>query len=185
MKDLIHKIDAILPQTQCTKCGYPDCKAYATAMAEGAPHNQCPPGGDDVIAALSKLLDRKPQPLNPKNGQHNPKLVAHIRENECIGCVKCIKACPVDAIIGTGKMMHTVLTNACTGCDLCVPACPMDCIDMIPAKDDKLHRDQWRTQRKNHNNRLAKAAEQNHSEHQKNIKDKQAYIAAALKRVQR
>ncbi|NCX94461.1 MAG: RnfABCDGE type electron transport complex subunit B, partial [Gammaproteobacteria bacterium] len=129
-KILPKAIDALLPQTQCTQCGYEDCLAYANAIAAGTPHNQCPPGGDAGIAALSTLLNRPVLPLNPDHGIHGPKKVAFIREDECIGCTKCIQACPVDAIVGTAKMMHTVIASECTGCGLCVPPCPVDCIDL-------------------------------------------------------
>ena len=128
---LITQIDEILPQTQCTKCGYPDCLAYATAIAEGAPHNQCPPGKDEGIAKLSALLNRPILPLNPENGKIQKKVRAFIREEDCIGCTKCIQACPVDAIMGSAKKMHTVIESECTGCDLCVSPCPVDCIDLI------------------------------------------------------
>ncbi|RNC78819.1 RnfABCDGE type electron transport complex subunit B [Piscirickettsia salmonis] len=126
-------IEAVLPQTQCTRCGYPDCHSYATAIAAGTPHNQCPPGGPETIVKLSELLGRKMTALNPDNGQHGPKLLAQIDESRCIGCVKCIKACPVDAISGGPKRMHTVIQSECNGCELCVAPCPMDCIDMVPA----------------------------------------------------
>src|SRR3990167_3682706 len=131
---LTSKIDARLPQTQCTQCGFPDCQAYAKAIADGTPHNQCPPGGERVIRELSQLLDRPVLPLNPANGIHQSKVIAWIREAECIGCTKCIQACPVDAIMGAAKLMHTVIADECTGCDLCVEPCPVDCIDMIPVK---------------------------------------------------
>ncbi len=128
------QIDKLLPQTQCGQCGYPGCKPYAQAIARGeADINQCPPGGEVGIRALSELLDRPAKPLNPDNGIEKPKVVALIREAECIGCTKCIQACPVDAIVGAPKLMHTVLADLCTGCELCVAPCPVDCIDLIPA----------------------------------------------------
>lgn len=134
--DLIDRIDALLPQTQCTKCGYPGCRPYAQAIASGeADINQCPPGGAHGIAALAALLERETKPLNPANGVEAPRLVAWIREDECIGCTKCIQACPVDAIVGAAKLMHTVVVDLCTGCDLCVAPCPVDCIDMVEAPD--------------------------------------------------
>lgn len=133
MMDLIDRIDALLPQTQCTKCGYQGCRPYAEAIAAGdADINQCPPGGAAGIAALATLLDRSVLPLNALNGVEQPIRVAVIREAECIGCTKCIQACPVDAIIGANKLMHTVIYDDCTGCDLCIPPCPVDCIDMMP-----------------------------------------------------
>ncbi len=134
---LIEKIDHILPQTQCTKCGYPNCLSYAKAMAEGVPHNQCPPGGDEGIRRLSALLNRSVLPLNPEHGKIQKKKVAFIREEECIGCTKCIQACPVDAILGAAKKMHTVIQSECTGCDLCVSPCPVDCIELHELSDEQ------------------------------------------------
>jgi electron transport complex protein RnfB len=131
------RIDALLPQTQCTRCGYPACRAYAEAIAIGeADFNQCPPGGAAGIVELAALLGRAPKPLNPANGVEKPREVALIDEAACIGCTKCIQACPVDAIVGASKFMHTVLVDECTGCDLCIPPCPVDCITMVPAPDD-------------------------------------------------
>ncbi|MFC1664444.1 RnfABCDGE type electron transport complex subunit B [Pseudomonadota bacterium] len=125
-------IDQWLPQTQCTRCGYPRCYAYAEAIAAGeADINQCPPGGEITIRALSNLIDDEYKPLNAIFGQTSPRLEAIIREQDCIGCTICIQACPVDAILGAGKLMHTVISDECTGCGLCVPPCPVDCIDMV------------------------------------------------------
>lgn len=127
------RIDALLPQTQCTKCGYEGCRPYAEAIAAGeAEINQCPPGGAAGIDALARLLDLPPLPLNPVNGFEQPLTVAVIDESRCIGCTLCIPACPVDAIVGSAKRMHVVIASQCTGCDLCLPPCPMDCISMIP-----------------------------------------------------
>ncbi|MGQ0799014.1 MAG: electron transport complex subunit RsxB [Pseudomarimonas sp.] len=127
------RIDAILPQTQCGQCGFPGCRPYAEAIARGeADINQCPPGGEAGIRALAELLGREPVALNADNGIEKPKRLAFIREAECIGCTKCIQACPVDAIIGAPKLMHTVVADLCTGCELCLPPCPVDCIDLIP-----------------------------------------------------
>ncbi|HJS90012.1 MAG TPA: RnfABCDGE type electron transport complex subunit B [Steroidobacteraceae bacterium] len=127
------EIDALLPQTQCTRCGYAGCRPYAEAMARGeAPINQCPPGGAATIAALAALLGRECLPLNPANGIEDPPLIAQIDEQSCIGCVKCLPPCPVDAIVGARKQMHTVILELCTGCELCVAPCPVDCIVMIP-----------------------------------------------------
>lgn len=134
---LTNRIDALLPQTQCTRCGYPACRPYAEAIASGdAEINQCPPGGAAGIAALADLLGRTAKPLNPVNGVEKPREVALIDEAVCIGCTKCILACPVDAIVGASKMMHTVIVDECTGCELCIAPCPVDCIAMIPLRDD-------------------------------------------------
>ncbi len=130
----VERIDRLLPQTQCTQCGYPRCLDYATAIAAGdADINQCPPGADITIAALAAETGRPVKPLNPANGVEEPKELAWIDEAACIGCKLCIKACPVDCIIGAGKLMHTVIANECTGCKLCVPVCPTDCIHLVPA----------------------------------------------------
>ena len=130
---LVARIDAELPQTQCTKCGHDGCRPYAEAIVAGtAQINQCPPGGAAGIAVLAALTGQPPLPLNPVNGIEKPLTVAVIDESLCIGCTLCIQACPVDAIVGAAKRMHTVLPALCTGCDLCVPPCPMDCIAMGP-----------------------------------------------------
>ena len=130
---MIDQINAILPQTQCRQCGFQGCRPYAEAIASGtADINQCPPGGDEGIIELAHLLGVDPKPLNAQHGQHKPKSVAFIVEQDCIGCVKCIAACPVDAILGAAKFMHTVITSECTGCELCVAPCPVDCIIMKP-----------------------------------------------------
>lgn len=129
---IVDRIDAVLPQTQCGQCGYPGCRPYAEAIAaDQADINQCPPGGEAGVKALAELLGREPKPLNPENGEIKPPMVALIREDECIGCTKCIQACPVDAIVGAAKLMHTVIAEDCTGCELCIPPCPVDCIDMV------------------------------------------------------
>ncbi|TKB05097.1 electron transport complex subunit RsxB [Alteromonas portus] len=129
---LVEQIDAVLPQTQCGQCGYPGCKPYAEAIAEGDDINKCPPGGEATIKKLADLMGVEPKPLDAAHGEEDVKKVAFIREDECIGCTKCIQACPVDAILGAAKHMHTVITDECTGCDLCVDPCPVDCIDMVP-----------------------------------------------------
>ena len=135
LRDIAVRVDAVLPQTQCTECGYAGCRPYAEAIASGvADINQCPPGGDAVIARLATLLEREPKPLNPVHGAYRPPTVARIVEPTCIGCTKCIQACPVDAIVGANKLMHTVLASWCTGCGLCVPRCPVDCIVLDPAE---------------------------------------------------
>jgi electron transport complex protein RnfB len=131
---LAQRIDALLPQTQCTKCGYDGCMPYAEAIAhDGEAINRCPPGGQPGIQALAALLGVAELPLNTECGVHQPLLVAVIDESHCIGCTLCIQACPVDAIVGANKLMHTVLPDLCTGCDLCVAPCPVDCIAMTPA----------------------------------------------------
>ena len=132
-REFIKKIDAILPQTHCRQCGFSGCEPYAVAIAEGqADINQCPPGDDDVIHKIAALLGIEPKPLNTRHGHPKPRAIAMIDENRCIGCTFCIRACPVDAIVGAAKQMHTVITDECTGCELCVAPCPMDCISMIP-----------------------------------------------------
>ena len=126
---LAARVQAALPQTQCTRCGYPDCAAYATAVAQGAADiNQCPPGGAEGIGRLAAITGRPVIPLNPVHGLEGPRSVVFIDENWCIGCTLCIKACPTDAIMGSNKVMHTVLEAYCTGCGLCLPVCPVDCI---------------------------------------------------------
>ncbi|MGI9285202.1 MAG: electron transport complex subunit RsxB [Pseudomonadales bacterium] len=129
---LVDQINAVLPQTQCGQCGYPGCKPYAEAITNGDSINKCPPGGEAGIQALADLLDVEVVPLDAEHGEENVKTIAYIREDECIGCTKCIQACPVDAILGAAKLMHTVIVSECTGCDLCVEPCPVDCIDMLP-----------------------------------------------------
>jgi electron transport complex protein RnfB len=138
--DLTARIDALLPQTQCTRCGYDGCSPYAAAIASGeAPINQCPPGGSATIAALASLLNRPALPLNPKNGVEGPLLVAWIDEARCIGCARCLAPCPVDAIVGAQKYLHTVIAERCTGCELCLPPCPVDCIEMRRAPDSAVN----------------------------------------------
>lgn len=128
---IVDQINDILPQTQCGQCGYPGCKPYAEAIANGDEINKCPPGGEAGVKALADLLGREVIPLDEERGEEQPPRVAYIREDECIGCTKCIQACPVDAILGAPKLMHTVIIDECTGCDLCVEPCPVDCIDML------------------------------------------------------
>ena len=132
---IVEQIDSLLPQTQCGQCGHPGCRPYAEAIAEGEEHNRCPPGGQDTVVALSELLGREELTLDNEGAEDaNVAQVAYIREDECIGCTKCIQACPVDAIVGAAKLMHTVIVDECTGCDLCVEPCPVDCIDMLEVK---------------------------------------------------
>jgi electron transport complex protein RnfB len=133
---LVEKIDAILPQTQCGQCGYPGCKPYATAIAKGeADINQCPPGGEEGINSLAELLGVEAKPLNAEHGVTKPKSVAFIDEPICIGCTLCIQACPVDAIVGAAKQMHTIIASECTGCELCIAPCPVDCISMTTVNE--------------------------------------------------
>lgn len=133
---MVDQIDSLLPQTQCGQCTYPGCRPYAEAIANGeAPINQCPPGGQATVVLLAGLLDVEVLELNAEHGDHNEiPLVAFIDEQTCIGCTLCIQACPVDAILGSAKQMHTIIADECTGCELCLPPCPVDCIDMIPIK---------------------------------------------------
>lgn len=133
MTTLADRIDALLPQTQCEQCGYHGCRPYAEAIVNGtADINQCPPGGNEGIVRLAALLGRAPVPLNPEHGVEKPRTLARIIEADCIGCTKCIQVCPVDAIVGANKLMHTVIADDCTGCERCVPACPVDCIVLEP-----------------------------------------------------
>jgi electron transport complex protein RnfB len=130
---MVERIDRLLPQTQCGQCNYPGCRPYARAIATGeADINQCPPGGEAGVRALAALLGREPKPLDPAHGESKPPVVALIVEPDCIGCTKCIQACPVDAIVGAPKQMHTVIADLCTGCELCLPPCPVDCIELVP-----------------------------------------------------
>ncbi|RQS57561.1 electron transport complex subunit RsxB [Burkholderia sp. Bp8984] len=161
-KTLADRIEDLLPQTQCTKCGYNGCRPYAEAIAAGdANYNQCPPGGAEGIARLARLLGKPVIPLNPVNGAEHPRAVAFIDESLCIGCTLCMQACPVDAIIGAPKQMHTIVESLCTGCDLCVPPCPVDCIAMVPVTDERTGWDAWSQEqadaaRERHDRRLAR-----------------------------
>jgi electron transport complex protein RnfB len=156
------RIDALLPQTQCTRCGYSGCLPYAAAIAAGeAEINQCPPGGSATIGALAELLGRESLPLNPANGVESAPRVAWIDEERCIGCARCLPPCPVDAIIGASKYLHTVLADRCTGCELCLAPCPVDCIEMRPglllaANQPSLNRERYQA----HTERLARRAEE-------------------------
>jgi electron transport complex protein RnfB len=141
---LVDRIDAALPQTQCTRCGYPDCRAYATAVASGdAAINQCPPGGEEGIRRLSTITGQAVLPLSIEHGVDGPLTVAIIDEDGCIGCTLCMDACPTDAIVGTNKRMHTVIEPWCTGCELCIPVCPVDCIALAPISGEQTAWDAW------------------------------------------
>lgn len=144
MNPLAARLHAALPQTQCTRCGYPDCAGYAEAIAAGqAQINQCPPGGAEGVARLAAILGRAPLPLNPDNGAEGPRRLAVIDEAWCIGCTLCLDACPTDAIVGANKRMHTVVEAYCTGCELCVPVCPVDCIAMENATGERTGWNAW------------------------------------------
>ena len=159
-------IDALLPQTQCTRCGYPSCREYADAIASGAaPINQCPPGGTETIVALAALTGRAPQQLNRDNGLESAPTVALIDEERCIGCTKCLPPCPVDAIVGAPRRMHTVVAELCTGCELCIAPCPVDCIVMVPLLASPAHAalalppaEASRARHAAHNERIARRA---------------------------
>lgn len=167
------RIDAWLPQTQCTQCGYPRCRDYAEAVVTGsAGINQCPPGGEVTIAALAKLLNAPPAPLDPRFGIHKPRARAVIDEAVCIGCRKCLDVCPVDAILGARKLMHTVIADECTGCELCLPPCPVDCIVMVPVDAAeaaepwpeymRAETNRWRARTQNRLRRLARRKRTRH-----------------------
>lgn len=140
-EQLVEQIDSLLPQTQCGRCTFAGCRPYAQALARGdAAPNQCPPGGNATAAKLAQLMNRPAQPVDPTFGVHrDPPIVAWIDEAKCIGCTKCIQACPVDAIVGASRFMHTVIAEDCTGCELCIPPCPVDCIELRPARNALAH----------------------------------------------
>lgn len=188
----IDKIDAVLPQTQCGECGYPGCMPYAEALACGAAEiDQCPPGGTRVVYALAKLLNYDPAPFLAKaSQQYRQPSIVKIREPECIGCTKCIQACPVDAIFGAAKQMHAVIPHECTGCGLCVPACPVDCIEVVEKKtsdyDPELARKQFyekkvrKTQEENLKQQIYREKSLLKQKGRSDIIAKQDYIAALL-----
>ncbi len=189
--ELIDAIDALLPQTQCTRCGYAGCRPYAAAIATGeADINQCPPGGDATIHALAVRLGRNFKPLNPANGVATPPRVAVIDEERCIGCAKCLPACPVDAIVGAQRFMHTVLSAQCNGCELCLPPCPVDCIEMrpvadvdgtpLPIADLRLLQAQAPAHKRRYEAHLARLANQ-HAERQQVLADKKRQAGARHK----
>ena len=176
LDDLFSRLYEALPQTQCTKCGYPDCQAYAKAMALGeTSHNQCPPGGAEGIVRLAKILNKEVLPLNPQNGHERPRPVAFIDPKACIGCTLCIQACPVDAIVGASKQMHVVLKDWCTGCDLCIPPCPVDCITMIPVTGSQTGWSAWSQEE-------AKTAQERYLSRQKRLVREEADNDERLKR---
>lgn len=183
------QIDRLLPQTQCGQCGYSGCMPYAKAIVyENAPINLCPPGGVSTLLAIGNLVGKDPTPfIADMKSKEKPDMLAYIREAECIGCTKCIQACPVDAIIGSAKHMHTVLTLICTGCELCVPACPVDCIDMLPLMnvaldgEKKLKADHARNRFHARHQRISR--EKNFTQQASALQNKQDYIQAALARV--
>lgn len=147
MNEIAARLHAALPQTQCTRCGYPDCAGYAQAIAAGqAQINQCPPGGAEGVERLAAITGRPALPLNPDNGVEGPRTLAVIDEDWCIGCTLCLKACPTDAIVGTNKLMHTVIEPWCTGCELCVPVCPVDCIALENVTGERTGWDAWSAQ---------------------------------------
>lgn len=191
MKITPEEVDALLPQTQCGLCGYGGCKPYAEAMVfEKAPIHLCPPGGIQTLISLGELLNRDPKPYIPElEKKIKPDQIAFIREAECIGCTKCIQACPVDAIIGAAKEMHTIITAECTGCELCVPPCPVDCIDMLASEtslklseQDVAHR-RSRFYAKKVRDRKAKREKVSLSASEQNITKKRNYIDEAIARV--
>lgn len=191
----IEAIDKILPQTQCQKCTYDDCYSYAKAITNGEKHNKCITGGQKTLRELSKLLDKPEIPLDSTLGQEKPRAIAKIDESMCIGCEKCLLACPVDAIVGAKKQMHTVIESECTGCELCIEPCPMDCISLVELavdrQPDNLESDDYEAQKNHYRDRYefhktrveqTKAKQRNTY---KNIAtaqelDKKAYIAASL-----
>ena len=161
---LADRLYAALPQTQCTRCGYPDCRSYAEAMARAeAGIDRCPPGGAEGIARLSAITGQPVVPLNPAHGVEGPRRLAVIDEARCIGCTLCIQACPVDCIVGASKAMHTVIEPDCTGCELCVPACPVDCIAMLGTGDERTGWQAW-SQAQAERARAAHAARRLHRE---------------------
>lgn len=176
-------IDALLPQTQCGLCGFGGCMPYAEALLNGnAPINLCPPGGTKTLQSLGAALNQNPAPFMQEMQQNTkPPAVVVIREEECIGCTKCITACPVDAIIGSAKQMHTVLLDECSGCELCIPACPVDCIDLVALRAERLDKsEQYRSRYQARSTRLSRTKEEKKTA--LNETKKKAYILAAIQR---
>lgn len=195
---LVDQLDKVLPQTQCEECGFPGCKPYAQALATGSVSiDKCPPGGADTVKALAKILNQDPTPyLDQAQANQRPPAVAKIREQECIGCTKCIQACPVDAIIGGAKHMHAIIEHECTGCQLCIEPCPVDCIDILPTEKEGYQRDIARERYQARQIRLLRQAQEKEAIYQQkrrlvatsqdNQSDKtakKAYILQALERV--
>jgi Na+-translocating ferredoxin:NAD+ oxidoreductase subunit B len=173
LEQLAQALNEALPQTQCTRCGYPDCRAYSEAIAhEGAAINQCPPGGAEGIERLALLTDRPVLPLNPVNGAERPRQLAVIDEAWCIGCTLCLKVCPVDSILGGPKAMHTVIDAECTGCELCLPVCPVDCISLVPASGQRTGWQAWSPAQ-------ASTARERHEQHRTRISRDDARHAQA------
>lgn len=182
------KIDALLPQTQCGQCGYGGCMPYAKAIEQGEALNRCPPGGVNTLLALAKLLNQQPLEFDIEalRKQEKAPLQAHIRSDECIGCTKCIQACPVDAIIGAAKQLHVVLTNECTGCELCIEPCPVDCIDMAPAVTKSYQPAKARQRYIARQQRLQKTIKTDSAKpllSTNGVEAKKSYIQAAIERV--
>lgn len=171
---LIDAINALLPQTQCQRCDYSGCLPYAEAIAAGDAINKCPPGGERTITRLAGLLNVPVVPLDRKHGEHGPRRPALVREAECIGCTKCIQACPTDAIVGAAKQMHTVIESECTGCELCIAPCPVDCIDLVaPQEGDGTITEQqsrhWQKRHESRNARLRRMASQRQQERRERL----------------
>lgn len=183
-KKNIVEIEALLPQTQCGQCGYAGCLPYAEAIAQkGEAINRCPPGGVKTLKALANLLKKEAAPfIEEMEKQEKPPRVAHIRESECIGCTKCIQACPVDAIIGAAKQLHTVLAQECTGCELCVKPCPVDCIDMYPLEAPVYQPQKARQRFYAKKERLEKTKQATKNKKNEALNNQRAYIEAAIAR---
>lgn len=187
---LAERIDRLLPQTQCTRCGYPDCRGYAEAIAANeAGVNQCPPGGEEGMRRLAALTGLPPQPLCAQHGLEGPRALAVIDENWCIGCTLCIKACPTDAIVGAPKWMHVVLDEFCTGCELCIPACPVDCISLQVDAPERTGWQAWSPQQAEtareryqfHQQRLEREAQENDARLAAKAREKLAHLAELTK----